>query len=80
MSRYASKEDLQCKADNEGGAAEFIFGYGLAPEDLPDGTPAEVSEALSRITADQSKDFETFTNWLWDTGDNPEVREPAGVS
>lgn len=36
MSRYDSRQEIADKADYEGGLLEFIFGYGLEVDDLPE--------------------------------------------
>jgi hypothetical protein len=64
MSKYQTREELEDKAEWEGGPLEFIFGYGLSPDELPEGTPAHVIEAVTRLTTQGSADLETFENWL----------------
>jgi hypothetical protein len=65
MGGYTSKEDLEEKVDWEGGPAQFIFGYGLKPSDLPDGTPDAVKQAVTRLAAQATADLETFRGWLY---------------
>lgn len=45
MSRYESRQEIATKADYEGGVLELVFGYGLFPEDLPEGDD-ELRDAL----------------------------------
>jgi hypothetical protein len=66
VSKYRSREELEDKADWEGGPAGFIFGYGLKPEDLPDGTPQDVTAAVTRLITEAAADLRTFDNWLRD--------------
>jgi hypothetical protein len=65
LSGYTSKGDLEEKADWEGGPAEFIFGYGLKPGELPDGTPETVRQAVTRLADQAAADLETFRAWLY---------------
>ena len=49
MSKYESSYDLMSKAWNEGGLEEFVFGYGLTEEDLPDDMPGHIVIAFLRL-------------------------------
>jgi len=45
--------------------AEFILGYGIDPADLPEGTPSDVKEAVTRLAVDGAADLKTFKDWLY---------------
>lgn len=49
MSKYDDAEQLGNKMSWEGGAGEFIFGYGIKMEDLPDDLPEPVREAFATL-------------------------------
>jgi hypothetical protein len=61
--RYESREDLAGKADWEG-TAELLFSYGLDPSELPEGTPADVTAAVTRLVTQAAADLRTFSEWL----------------
>lgn len=61
---YESRQQLAAKAEWEGGPAEFIFEYGLNPDDLPGGTPPDVTAAVTRLATQAAADLETFRTWL----------------
>lgn len=47
--KYENSAELGWKADNEGGALELIFGYGLDIEDLPDDMPTHIRAYIRQI-------------------------------
>jgi hypothetical protein len=61
--RYESRKDLAGKAEWEG-TAELLFSYGLDPSELPEGTPADVTAAVTRLVTQAAADLETFSGWL----------------
>lgn len=50
MSRYENRQDIADKADGEGGMLDFIFGYGLTLDDLPEGDE-ELRTAVAAVLA-----------------------------
>jgi len=64
VSRCKSRQELEDKVNWEGGPAEPIFGCGLKPEELPDGTPGDVTEAVTGLVTQAADDLETFRTWL----------------
>lgn len=64
MSKYENGQALADKVAWEGGAGEFIFGYGIDPGDLPDDTPGHVVAAVERLHTQAVADLATFENWL----------------
>lgn len=47
--RYEHSADLGWKADQEGGLAELIFGYGLKTEDLPNDMPPHIRALVRQL-------------------------------
>lgn len=50
MSRYESRQEIADKADWEGGTLDFVFGYGLSVEELPE-DDQELRDALAELLA-----------------------------
>lgn len=48
MSRYENRQDFADKASWEGGLEEFVFGYGVSVDDLPE-DDIELREALAEV-------------------------------
>lgn len=46
--KYESRQEVANKADWEGGLLEFVFGYGVDPDEMPD---AELSDAVRDLLA-----------------------------
>lgn len=60
-----TKDELAAKADWEGGIAEAICIYGLAPVHLPADCPESVREAWERLYTEARNDIKTVEDWLW---------------
>lgn len=50
MTRYDTRQEIADKADYEGGVLDFVFGYGLSVDDLPE-ADLELREALRDLLA-----------------------------
>lgn len=50
MSRYESRQEVADKADWEGGVLDFVFGYGLFVDELPE-DDQELRDALTELLA-----------------------------
>lgn len=50
MSLYQNRQEIANKADWEGGLFDFIFGYGLHIDELPE-DDIELREALAEVLA-----------------------------
>ena len=61
--RYGSREGLRGKAEWEG-TEDLLFSYGLDPSELPEGTPASVTAAVTRLVTQAAADLRTFSEWL----------------
>jgi hypothetical protein len=61
--KYESPAVLKSKVSWEGGVVEAILGYGIKPDDLPDGTPEEVRESWASIRA-VTGDVDVVEEWL----------------
>ena len=48
MRKYENRQEFADKADYEGGLLEFVFGYGVDVEDLPE-DDTELREALAEV-------------------------------
>jgi hypothetical protein len=66
--KYESVADLYDKVDWEGGLTEALFGYGIAAEDLPDGTPGDIVAAWATLE-DLSGTIRGIEAWLEDNAD-----------
>lgn len=51
MSKYEHSAELGWKVDSEGGLPEFVFGYGVSIEDLPEDTPTPIRAYFRQILA-----------------------------
>jgi hypothetical protein len=51
MGKYASVLELAQKADDEGGVASFVFGYGIDMDDLPPDLPAHIRAFFRQLNA-----------------------------
>lgn len=49
-SAYRSRQEVADKADYEGGVLDFVFGYGLSVDDLPE-DDMELRDALAALLA-----------------------------
>ena len=47
--KFKTVIELAGKVEWEGGVAEAILSYGITPDELPDDTPAEITEAWQRV-------------------------------
>ena len=56
-------KDLRGKAEWEG-TEDLLFSYGLDPSELPEGTPANVTAAVTRLVTQAAADLRTFSEWL----------------
>lgn len=50
MAKYESRQEVADAADWEGGTLDFVFGYGLSVEDLPE-DDSELRDALTELLA-----------------------------
>lgn len=50
MVRYPTRQDFANASDWEGGLLDFVFGYGVAPEDVPE-SDTELREAIEAVIA-----------------------------
>lgn len=50
MSKYQNRQEVADKADWEGGLLDFIFGYGLHLDELPEGD-VELRNAVADVLA-----------------------------
>jgi hypothetical protein len=55
---------VAAKVEWEGGAVELVFGCGLAPTELPEGTPEVVVAAVTRLATQSAADLKAFEEWL----------------
>ena len=51
MGKYASVLELAQKADDEGGVASFVFGYGVDTDDLPPDLPSHIRAFFRQLNA-----------------------------
>jgi hypothetical protein len=64
--QYRDMEHFANKMDNEGGFYEFVTGYGVRIEDLPDDCPEEVRSAIVALL--QLDDLiRPAINMVWET-------------
>ena len=61
---YNSSHELAAKMDSEGGLGEFIFGYGLNTDDLPDDMPADIKAKFLSLL-DMKETYEEISEFLW---------------
>mgnify|MGYP001395024044 CR=1 FL=1 len=73
MNAYKSREELLDRVLSESCTAEFIFGCGLDPGDLPDGTPHDVTDAVTRLAGQAAADMKTFRDWLYSAPEDDEA-------
>lgn len=59
-----TKEEIDAKIDWEGGIAETITGYGLAPSCLPEDAPQSVKTAWERLYTQAREDIDIIDKWL----------------
>jgi hypothetical protein len=69
VSRYNSSHDMAAKMDSEGGLSEFIFGYGLNPEDIPDDMPEVMRDKLHALR-NLSHAYDSLQSWLYERMDD----------
>lgn len=65
MSSYESVYDLACKCDWEGGITGMLYGYGLAVDDLPAGTPTAIVDDV-RVALGAAPAIRRIGAWLDD--------------